>query len=705
MRKLSLVSAIQKTTLVGPILGPAGGGPGPGPGPVLLCPYVMDSQDLSATLGTGQFAQFAYADGVAVGSVPPSSDVGTRGAFASSDNARLTSPAPGASFWQTVPPGNGKVAFEVGLVAAPDTLDQYQVSVSGGNLFDGDYFIVRLDEDGTGGTVTLGGAGGGMLVPSQSVPLPGAASEGNRLGMILDTDTGQIDFVTSYAHENLAGAPLVSLPGGAGFGMSLSTAGENSTPGTVEGYTKASDFQLPYPPGTKDTCGNAVTRELVTYPLDASEAEIQALGFDGKLQSALADQRGTYDILDGGVSEELGMAAVSGGAPEVVDISSGSVALEFEASSSSFSPEGPDAGQLYRVSGYVETLVGNLCGAVLYTNQDNTRSLSIIIEGDEVLDIPFMANSARVGVLVNNNTNVIRVWIDGSEQTLTSNTFTAETSAIFLAIAARRQPVDDNGAAGGTGAVRLITDPYWFTTPFPAGSVAIDGVTPADTVAPPAGAAYPLDATEAELQAIGVNSKLDMSEADQKGTLTTFDNAGNSHTWGAGPADLMSAPATASFNGPTAFEVVFDLPDCVDLDGTSSQSQVNAGFFWYTSGFAAQFGLRAEAEKDGTFGLGVVDHAGAANSYAPPTGQFTVGVLLEDGAAFRVWIDDVEQTGLTVNDTAYPASIGLLDAIQSAGLDSGNIGKTASVELVTDASQFTTTFPAGSQDIDGNVFN
>ena len=392
--------------------------------PALLCPYVMQNNT---------FSSYSFVDGVAQGDT-------------------------GATLLDTltIAPDNGKIAIECELVSGTG------VSATVSNSTDS--AVVTADASGTSAT-------SGAFSTTDSV----AASNGDRVGIIIDTDTGVVDYVNEQWHENFAEAVQVDVTNGAGFVLSGT--------GTVKAYTKAADMQLPYPAGTTDTCLTGGLRELVTYPLDASEAELQGIGYAGRLENpSLAQQQGGYTIPDGNgnPSAFYGMfPSLTGIVP--LDLSSGDIAVEFDLSpGGSFTPDGAGSLLLANFKAWVVRLSDQQeLLAVNMTRQQDSSATALFdvmgsTQGSSSLDPD---ENHRVGFLFENSTGKFRVWLNSTEATLTDDTL-PDLSAVVLAFLLTSSSADDNGAAGTTMTTRLITDPYWFTTPFPPGSVAIDGVTP-----------------------------------------------------------------------------------------------------------------------------------------------------------------------------------------------------------------------------------
>lgn len=455
------------------------GGPTP-PDLVLLCPYVMDSQDLSE-LGINVFDSFTYSNGIFVGTATTATTQQTGGAKVDLDAFAAGNPIGKAV---SLPAGNGKITFEAELTSVTTEPPTIQVQLL---TTDGVAQFAQATMGYLGNIETITAEIFGELSPGlMTTSIDGTMQMGDRVAITLDTDTGQVDFVCSAYHENFGGAAVLDLTDPAAFQVVASRDSNETQPLEVTAYTKASDMVLPAPAGTKDTCGNAVSRELVTYPLDASEAEVQGIGLTGKLDNpSLAQQRGEYTVLDGTPAGpgQYAMIRSQSDPGFINNWSTGKVAMEWDITVPTFTPE---------LAGGTGTIVNNL-GAVLnagtfqsivsigvFLDENGDRSLSTIIGSDQTIT-EISQDINRLGLLIDNDTNTLRVWLNGVEQVFNDPSFAANTfDAVTPLSSVLRVTTDDNGAAGLKMVNRYITDPYWFTTPFPPGSVAIDGTTAAD---------------------------------------------------------------------------------------------------------------------------------------------------------------------------------------------------------------------------------
>lgn len=207
---------------------------------------------------------------------------------------------------------------------------------------------------------------------------------------------------------------------------------------------------------------------------------------------------------------------------------------------------------------------------------------------------------------------------------------------------------------------------------------------------------YPLNASAAELISVGLIGKLAMSGGEQTGTLTL------------GPgvqADGMSVSglelgASIPFDtGPMAIEAQFELPT---ITGTTPDviSRIN----FYESGAAIGspvFSIRVYATSAGTFVQDVYIGATQVYTGAAATGSVR-GQAQVDSGVLSVWFDGVAaslSSSAIANVAMFPISW-----IQKAiGVDGADTGKTASIQLITNANNMTGSYPFGTTDQCGNV--
>lgn len=219
------------------------------------------------------------------------------------------------------------------------------------------------------------------------------------------------------------------------------------------------------------------------YPLDASEAQLLAAGFSAKLVPSEDDTKGSYTILDGDTPTPPSATNLEGMVSEAtalggsVDFSSGKLGQEFVFTIPQFTPDAAVSNPIIVISGGCfsgGTYSWNV-GAAL--NQDSTVYLIVSSKqaGAPVSQYaePLVGASETftVGVLLDNDAGVIRVWVDGDELTLLDDTIPEGTSSQIPFICAQRAERDDNGAAGAVCSVQRVTNAADFTTPFPTGTI------------------------------------------------------------------------------------------------------------------------------------------------------------------------------------------------------------------------------------------
>ena len=203
------------------------------------------------------------------------------------------------------------------------------------------------------------------------------------------------------------------------------------------------------------------------------------------------------------------------------------------------------------------------------------------------------------------------------------------------------------------------------------------------------GCAYPMDATEAEILALGLDGKLTMSNSEQTGTYTIQGGLASSETFAAG-----SLTAIDYTTGIKATEHIFSLPTITGGDGLSgviATASLDENPF---SG-SAPVRVKAVAVNDGTFLASVmVDNSTVWSGPCAATGRFTI---IADGStgALTVKLDGVE---LTLSDPVYTVQDALLTCSveEPAGINPLYAGTTASWTLVTNASDLTYAEGAGT---------
>lgn len=358
-------------------------------------------------------------------------------------------------------------------------------------------------------------ASGEVLVP-KSVKYPGMSSE-ERLGVYYNQATkqlgvissvhGDIGYIEPYDSGNFQnktpfqalhdeGAETMSIIVNAGLGV---LADLQDTPGNISlnVNTKQADFGMPFPAGCIDTCGGEVSRTLVVHPLNMSEAALAGIGA-GKLTPSMADQMGSLIVEgDGRVADTLHLMVsdVALGLPsEGLDLSSiqGWCGFEFEVSAPTVSTPGGSQ-PAYQSTASVGA-IGETLPAVdfsFFVNRDGDHRLKVEVPGIEGHTTTYGISSApihRFGIMITpqgGGVATVRVWDNGQELILSGDDFVIPEGAHFPISMYTTSGMAPTGTPT-TAYVRLISDPYWFTTPFPQGGYAIDDATPIPGYVPPA---------------------------------------------------------------------------------------------------------------------------------------------------------------------------------------------------------------------------
>ena len=155
--------------------------------------------------------------------------------------------------------------------------------------------------------------------------------------------------------------------------------------------------------------------------------------------------------------------------------------MEFEVDIPDFTPEGPGTGNNQAVLSVGGEIISAstfsrhfAVGFVLSEEGDKLFAITADNGGTTGL-VAVTGTKFRVGVLFDNDLGIWRAWVDGVERSLDDNTLPpGSTTGVTPLVTVRTTATDDNGAAGEVVGARFICDPYWFTTPFPAGSRTID---------------------------------------------------------------------------------------------------------------------------------------------------------------------------------------------------------------------------------------
>ena len=230
-------------------------------------------------------------------------------------------------------------------------------------------------------------------------------------------------------------------------------------------------------------------------------------------------------------------------------------------------------------------------------------------------------------------------------------------------------------------------------------------VHPVAEAAPPASAAYPLDATEQEITDGGNTGRLTMSNGYQTGEHT-IPGVGGPEAWSAAPTGFFEAScATLDFTAGTGVKVFELVPS-----PTAAYDNSDAGTASWASGIAV---------FDETTATGILE----VNTYAMQDGSFLTQVFANDyltdlptatapgvigfemdtdTSTYRVLFDGVPQTL-----DAYEFSPNLVTIVMNLSIfDSrlaGDEGAVVSMTLRTEAADMTGTgYVAGATDAAGD---
>jgi hypothetical protein len=210
---------------------------------------------------------------------------------------------------------------------------------------------------------------------------------------------------------------------------------------------------------------------------------------------------------------------------------------------------------------------------------------------------------------------------------------------------------------------------------------------------------YPMAASSADVIAIiGTDSRLVLSQANQKGSFTT---TGSAHSAAMAP-DGIATSTQQTFSNTTGKPVLEFLVTCPASTGG------NAGVSALLDSIAGAdvFNLDVTAEAGGTFGIDLYHNSPFVMSYTVTglaTAPAKIAVAMDSGAGtYQLYLDDVPVTML--DDTMVTASDLYVQQYASEASGVTSIGQVYAIELVTDAAAIATTgLPSGSNDIDGTL--
>jgi len=218
-----------------------------------------------------------------------------------------------------------------------------------------------------------------------------------------------------------------------------------------------------------------------------------------------------------------------------------------------------------------------------------------------------------------------------------------------------------------------------------------------DAYVPPAiSCAYPLDASSAELITDGFLGKLAMNGDEQTGTLALDSGY---QVYGMSVSGIEAGASIPFNSGAVAVETQFTLPT---ITGTTGNLQ--AGISFYESGVSplsvSEFDISLFADAAGSISQTVTINNSLVYSGVPSSGSVRCGIRVDTGV-LRVWFDGIEAS---LASSALPdvAMIPVSFIQKADGLDAADTGKTASIQLITNATSMTSPFPMGTTDPCGN---
>lgn len=221
--------------------------------------------------------------------------------------------------------------------------------------------------------------------------------------------------------------------------------------------------------------GAAAPPIVCAYPLDASQAEIQAAGHFDKLTVSGDDQQTATLTIPQPASARSFAASFAGFTNPTtrVDMSTGDVAWEWE-----FLTPNTVEGNIYKVSAEISNYVDATVGAVLSLGGAGyTLTLSHYNGGTITMlnNSPITVIGAVMTLGIQLSGNTCRAWINGVEATLANNTNVLRKNNMFAVVSVSEPATGDVDNTGKVIGARLVSDADQYTTPFPGGSVDLCG--------------------------------------------------------------------------------------------------------------------------------------------------------------------------------------------------------------------------------------
>ena len=215
--------------------------------------------------------------------------------------------------------------------------------------------------------------------------------------------------------------------------------------------------------------------------------------------------------------------------------------------------------------------------------------------------------------------------------------------------------------------------------------------------------AYPLDASEAEVSALGLNGRLALSNEDQTGSYTIQSELSSFEEYGMYPDGVSTG--TATYFDTTEQKAVAlsidQIPDSV-IDAGSSLVRVVASLQVVRSDFSANETLVLRYLNDGTYAIafdvagGVLENLSEAPRqmclFFDGNGQLGASVTYADGST------NTYET--TRSFAGGPTAVGA-KVTERNGVDASLAGAPVQVTLATSAGDITSPVPSGTKTICG----
>jgi len=206
---------------------------------------------------------------------------------------------------------------------------------------------------------------------------------------------------------------------------------------------------------------------------------------------------------------------------------------------------------------------------------------------------------------------------------------------------------------------------------------------------------FPLDASLAEIQSVGLTGKLTITGEGQSGYLTL---STATQVDGMSVSGLQAGASIPFETGAVAVEFAFDIPV---IGGTTPDVIGRVNFYEHGVVIGSpQFSLRVYANNDGTFNQDVFIGVTQVYTGVAASGSINAQALVSSGV-LRVWFEGTE-VSLSSNAVSDVAMFPVAWIQKASGADAGDVGKTAQIQLITTAADMIGTYPSGTTDPCGN---